>query len=134
MNDSGLIRELTYYKRQLDDLAAARVTTEHRQWVLQAQLRQKRQGFQLLSKLARSMGAQSDAATMFRTTALAINAELGMDRTVVLVPAEAPGSYVPAHFAGFPEEAVARLSIARFALDAELEADGLVAAGPFGHA
>jgi len=104
MGDENLRRELEYYKRHLDELAAARVTTEHRQWMLQAQLRQKKQGFLLLSRLSQTVGAQTDLAAMFRVTALAINAVLGMDRTLVFVPQEGGRGYRAAHFAGLAED------------------------------
>jgi len=51
-------RELAYYKRLVDELAAARLDTEHLQWALQAQLRQKNQGFLLLSRLTRTLAAR----------------------------------------------------------------------------
>jgi signal transduction histidine kinase/CheY-like chemotaxis protein len=102
VDDQGSARELAYYKRQLDELAAARIVTEQRQWALQSQLRQKRQGFLLLSRLTRALGGQSDPVAMFGIAALEINTVLGMDRTVILVPDEG-STYRPVHLAGFPE-------------------------------
>jgi signal transduction histidine kinase/DNA-binding response OmpR family regulator len=119
MSDQDLTRELAYYKRQLDELAAARVSTEHRQWVLQAQLRQRTQGFALLSRLAQAVGGQTDLGVMLRVSALEINGMLGMDRTCILVPAphgEAPGTFVPAYFAGLSEAEAEALSQRRVAL------------------
>jgi signal transduction histidine kinase/CheY-like chemotaxis protein len=56
---------------------------------------------------------------MYRMTALAINTELGMDRTVILLPAERPHVYRPAHFEGFAEEESERLAEARFVFPEE---------------
>jgi len=114
MSDEALRRELAYYQRNLDELAAARIATEHRQWALGARLRQKNQGFLLLARLMQSLGGQADLAAMFRILALEINAVLGMDRTVILVPDER--GYRPAHFAGVPEARAQELARLRFEL------------------
>ena len=81
MSDEDLQRELGYYKRHLDELAAQRISIEHHQWALQMQLRHKKQGFQLLSRLALSLGAHPEIGSMFRVAVLAINSALEMDRT-----------------------------------------------------
>jgi hypothetical protein len=52
MGDDDIRRQLAYYKRHLDELAAERIAIEHHQWALHMQLRQKKQAFQLLSRLA----------------------------------------------------------------------------------
>jgi signal transduction histidine kinase/DNA-binding response OmpR family regulator len=110
MSDEALRRELAYYKRHLDELAAQRISTEHHQWGLNVQLRQKRQGFQLLSQLARSIVGQTDVQSILGLTALAMNSALEMDRTIVFAPTATAHSYVPAHFAGVPDEVVRRVS------------------------
>jgi signal transduction histidine kinase/CheY-like chemotaxis protein len=128
MSDSDLARELAYYKRQLDELAAARVATEHRQYVLQAQLRQKNQGFSLLTKLAQAVSGQTDLGLMLRVSVLEINGMLGMDRTCVLIPAEGDAAYTPLYFAGFPEPRALALAEQRVTLPGLVTSKDLVLA------
>src|SRR4051794_12944988 len=100
MGDENFRRELAYYKKHLDDLAAERISIEHHIWTLQVQLRQKTQGFQLLSRLAHAFGAQTELASMFQMAVLDINSALAMDKTAILVRGATGNSYVPAYFAG----------------------------------
>ncbi|CAN5732834.1 hypothetical protein BH11MYX4_BH11MYX4_01650 [soil metagenome] len=122
MGEDELRRELAYYKRHLDELAAQRISIEHHQWTLQMQVRQKKQGFQLLSRLARSLGDQIEPDSMFRIAVLAINSALDMDRTVIFVPGAQPTHFVAAHVAGLSEEEAARLGETTFEIPAEITA------------
>lgn len=122
MSDDALRRELAYYKRHLDELAAQRISIEHHQWALHMQLRQKKQGFQLLSRLARSVGVQTELTSIFRITVLAIHSALGMDRTVILVPTSRAHSYAAVHFAGLSEDLVERLTNTSFQFPADFAA------------
>jgi signal transduction histidine kinase/DNA-binding response OmpR family regulator len=116
---ADVARELAYYKRHLDALAAERIAVEHQRWDSRIRLRQKTNGIELLSTLARSFGARTEPSSMFRVAVLAINAALEMDRTVIFVPAESPGRFVAAHVAGMSEAEVARIEDVPIDLDAQ---------------
>jgi signal transduction histidine kinase/class 3 adenylate cyclase len=131
MSDETLRRELAYYKRHLDELAAQRISLEHHQWGLNIQLGQKRRGFQLLSQLARSIAGQTDLKSMLRIAVLAMNSALGMDRTVIFAPTATLHSYVPAYFAGVPDEVIDRVARTPFVFPPEFGAGtGLLLAHP----
>jgi hypothetical protein len=125
-------RELAYYRRLLDEMAAEKMRLDHQHWMLRTQLRQKREAFQLLSTLAASIGPQTSVAELLRLVALEMHARLGMDRVVVLEPAGRPMACRPTHWAGFQGDTADGLAQQVFELPAELASRGgllLVATG-----
>ncbi len=120
MSDEALRKELAYYKRHLDEMAALQILAERQGWVLRAQVRQKRQGFQLLSKLARSVGTQADLRSLLHVAAVEINSELAMHRTIVFTPPEGGPRYAPTVLVGFGDEEAERLNRVRLELPPEL--------------
>ena len=118
--DEGLPgRELNYYRRQLDEMAGENVKLDLAISGLRHELRQRRQGFALLTQLQQSIGAHGDVSTIFEITIAAVNASLGMDKTVVLEPAGHADHYRPARWLGFHEIPADSLS----ALDLEFPPD-----------
>jgi signal transduction histidine kinase/DNA-binding response OmpR family regulator len=107
-------RELAYYKRQVDEVAGQNLKLDYAISGLRHQLRQKQQGFALLSQLQHSIGAQKRISAIFETVIGAINAELGMDRTVVLGPAGREHAYRPGQWVGFLGEHAERFSSLEF--------------------
>lgn len=122
-----LQKELAYYKRRVDELSGENLKLDYTLSGLRHEIKQKRQGFALLSELQQTVGAEKDVSTIFETTIEAINSTLGMDRTVVLSPTEEEHTYRPAHLLGFREEDAARLAERTFLFPEEFqEGSGLL--------
>jgi signal transduction histidine kinase len=100
-----LQKERDYYKRQADVVAGENLRLDFTIAGLRHELKQKRQGFALLSELQQSIGAHKQISSVFETTMAAINAHLGMDKTVVLAPTQQEHRYRPSQWLGFHEEA-----------------------------
>jgi signal transduction histidine kinase len=107
-------QELAYYKRQVDEVAGQNLKLDYAVSGLRHQIRQKQQGFALLSQLQHAIGAQKRISAIFETAIGAINAELGMDRTVVLVPAGRERAYRPGQWVGFLAEDAGRFGSLEF--------------------
>ena len=110
LDGERLQRELDYYKRQVDELAGESLRLDYTISGLRHEIKQKRQGFALLSELQQSIGVHKVISSIFDVTIRAINATLGMDRTVVLAPAHRENVYRPSQWLGFRAEAAPRLS------------------------
>lgn len=104
-----LEKELAYYKRRVDELSGENLKLDYTISGLRHEIRQKREGFALLSDLQQTVGAEKNVSTIFETTIEAINATLGMDRTLVLSPTEEEHTYRPSHLLGFRQDAAASL-------------------------
>ena len=98
-----LRRELDYYRRQLDEMAGENVKLDLAIIGLRHELRQKRQGFALLTELQQSIGAHGEVSAIFEITIGAMNSVLGMDKSVVLEPTECALHYRPTRWLGFHE-------------------------------
>ena len=108
-----LRRELDYYKRQLDEMAGENVRLDRALSGSRHEYKQKRQGFALLTELQQSIGTHRDIPAIFELTIGAINATLGMDKTVVLEPMDNAHHYRPNQWVGFhdvPDEYLASLT------------------------
>ena len=101
VGDERLRKEVDYYRRQLDEMAGENVKLDLAVSGLRQEIRQKRQGFALLTELQQSIGAHGDVSAIFEVTIAAINASLGMDKTVVLEPMGAAHHYRPSQCLGF---------------------------------
>ena len=124
-----LTREAAYYRRQLDELGGETVKLDYAVSGLRHQLKQKRQAFTILAELQRSAAVQPQLPALFDRAIQAINATLDMDRSVVLLPAEAADHYRPSQWLGFPEDSAAKLAptILRFPAELTNESGFLVA-------
>lgn len=109
-------QELAYYKRQVDALGAENLKRDYEVSGLRHELRQKQQGFALLSQLQQAIGAQTQISSIFETVIRAVNSVLGMDRTVVLTPTERANAYRPSQWVGFREQQAERFSTVEFEL------------------
>ena len=109
-NLESLRTEVEYYKRQLDDLAGENLRLHYAMSGLRHELRQKRQGFALLSALQQSIGAHKQISSIFEITIRAINSTLGMDKTVVLFPTDKPNVYRMGQWLGVREEVATSLA------------------------
>jgi adenylate cyclase len=100
----NLRKELNYYKQKLDELAGENVKLDYAISGLRHELKQKLEGFALLSELQQSIGSHKQISPIFEVTICAINSTLGMDRTLVLAPGEKENHYRPIQWIGFLEE------------------------------
>ena len=107
----ALRQELDYYKRQLDELAAENVRLDYTLSGLRHELKQKRQGFAVLSELQQSIPTYRQLSDILKAITQAINSTLGMDKTVVLTPTEVVNHYCPSQWLGFPPESVEQLPL-----------------------
>jgi signal transduction histidine kinase/class 3 adenylate cyclase/CheY-like chemotaxis protein len=107
-------QELDYYKRQVDELGSENLKRDYEISGIRHELRQKQQGFALLSQLQQSIGAQTQISAIFEAAIRAINSVLGMDRTVVLTPTERDNAYRPTQWVGFREQQAERFSPLEF--------------------
>ncbi|HEX8833908.1 MAG TPA: GAF domain-containing protein, partial [Abditibacteriaceae bacterium] len=106
----NLRRERDYYKRHADELAGEAVKRDYTLSTLRHALKQKRDGFALLSELQQNVGEQQQLTQIFQSAVRAINATLGMDKTVVLMPGEHLGLYRPEVWLGFESSAAPGLA------------------------
>jgi signal transduction histidine kinase/class 3 adenylate cyclase len=100
-------RELAYYKRQTDSLAGENLRMEYILTGLRHELKQKREGFALLSQMQESIGAHKELSSIFAVALPGIGAVLGMDKAVVLTPSRAENAFRPTQWIGFRQEATA---------------------------
>lgn len=106
-----LRKELDYYKKQLDELAGENVKLDYAISGLRHELKQKREGFALLSELQQSIGSHKQISPIFEVTITAINSTLGMDKTVVLTPTERENLFQPSQWIGFLDDAAEKISL-----------------------
>src|SRR6516225_8557491 len=105
----SILDELAYYKRQLDELAGENLKLDYTISGLRHEIQQKRQSFALLSALQQSIGTHKQISSIFDVTIRAVNATLGMDKSVVLSPTEKPNLYRASQWLGLHEEAASNL-------------------------
>ena len=103
-------RELDYYKRRVDELAAASIKHDYEISGLRHAVRQKERGFALVSTLLQSIGGHKQISSVFEAAVGPITSILGMDRTIVLVPTEQENTYRPSEWIGVREQAAERLA------------------------
>jgi len=100
--DAGSLQsEIDYYKRQIEELAGENLKFDIAVSGLRHEVRQRRKGFALLSELQQTISEQTELSSFFEVTMEAINATLGMDKTVVLTPKGEEHAYRPSQWLGF---------------------------------
>lgn len=109
-----LRREVEYYRNQLDELGAKDVKSDYVITMLRREVKQKRQGFAILTDLQKSFNLQTPLSAILEITVRAINSTLEMDKSVILAPTERYTVFKPSCWAGFPntlEDSLGRLEI-----------------------
>src|SRR3954471_11942535 len=102
-------RELAYYQRQVDVLAGENLKLEYRISGLRHELKQKRQGFALLSQLQQSVSAHKQISSILSVVLPAIGTTLGIDRAVVLSPSQRDQWYRPTQWSRCEQESERRV-------------------------
>ena len=116
MDDEGR-RELEYYRRQLDEIAAENHHLQVRMAELTNALTQKRQGFAVLSELQQTIGAHQEMSSIFD---IALKTIRGMNKAVVLTPTTEENHFRPTQWMGFHQEADERLPALQFEFPPEI--------------
>jgi signal transduction histidine kinase/class 3 adenylate cyclase len=113
-------RELAYYKRQVDTLAGESLRLEYTISGLRHDLRQKRQGFALLSQLQEAIGAHKQVSSIFSIALPAIGATLGIDKAIVLTPTNREHRFRATQSIGIRQDAAQKLEAVDFDVPPEL--------------
>ena len=118
-----LQREIDYYRRQLDELTGENFKLDVTATGLRHELKKKLQGFALLTGLQQAIGAHQEVESIFEIVIEAINSTLGMDKTVVLTPADEEYWYRPSQWIGFPQEETERFASMSIRFPSEFAGD-----------
>ncbi|MDR2573010.1 MAG: response regulator [Desulfovibrio sp.] len=111
-------RELAYLRRLSEQTIAKMLQLDTQSISIRHELEQKRRGFKLMAELAASLGEHADHDSLFIAVSRRLNAALGMQRTVVLMP-EPGGLFRPAVLQGYPSGEDAALAACRLEIPPE---------------
>lgn len=95
---------MTYYSQLADQMAGLAVRTDSIISATKHRLRQKQQGFSLLSALHQLIRTQMEPSRVYRLTIEKINTMLKMDCTVVFTPADQSHTFRPTSWLGVKSE------------------------------
>ena len=111
-----LQRELEFLRAQVDRMAGDQLRADSQILRLQYELHQRKLAFKLLSKLFASLDVTVEVNAIYAGLCAQACATLKTDRAVLLLPAESPGSWRPAHSSGYSSTALASLGACRLVL------------------
>jgi len=124
---NALRKELNYYKKQLDELAGENIKMDYAISGFRHELKQKQQGFALLSELQQWIGSYKQISPILEITIRTVNSTLGMDKTVVLTPTVKEYFFQPNQWIGFPDELAEKFTSLTFEFPPEfVEGTGLL--------
>ncbi len=106
----SLRREIDYYKKRIEEMAVECIKYDIVISGLKHEIKQKRQGFYLLSYLQRNVTVEKEMSSIFKITIQAFNATLGMDKSVVFSPTDKKNCYKPNQWLGFSQKDTKKLS------------------------
>ena len=119
-------KEINYYKKQIDALSGENISLDYTILGLRHDLKQKREGFALLSELQQSIGAHQQISSIFEITIRTINTTLGMEKTVILTPSHEENIYKPSQWLGFREDFVESFSSLTLEFPSDFGTQGLL--------
>ncbi|MES1215738.1 MAG: ATP-binding protein [Bacteroidota bacterium] len=102
--ENELRKELAYYKKQLDRISGENVQNDFTLSSTRRELKQKTEAFAILTKLQKEFSVTTTPDIIFTQTVKAINQQLRMDRSIVLLPLNDSNQIKPGFWHGFPEE------------------------------
>lgn len=111
-------QELAYLRRCVEKDAARILEMDLQSIGLRHELEQKRRGFSLMAELTATFGQITDYGMVFDTVSRRLNAALGMQRTVVLLPEN--DVFRPAVLHGYPAGEAKSLAAKTIKLSPEL--------------
>lgn len=102
-------RELNFYRRRVDELAGQAVRADSVVSRVRRELKQRRQGFALLSELHGLISTDMPPNAIFGATLERLERQLKMERMVILRRENATDVFRPCFTRGFPADAAQRL-------------------------
>ncbi|HET7003276.1 MAG TPA: ATP-binding protein [Puia sp.] len=103
---STIQQELEYYKKLMDQMSGQSLQNDFIISSLSHQLKQKKEAFSILTTLQREFLVTTPLPTIFEKTIKTINAQLGMDQSLILTPGQNADNYKAEHWYGFPSEQI----------------------------
>ena len=103
---TNIQQELEYYKKLLDQMSGQSLQNDFTISSLGHQLKQKKEAFAILTTLQREFLVTTPLPVIFEKTIKTINAQLGMDQSMVLTPGPRVDSYKAEYWYGFQTEQV----------------------------
>src|ERR1700681_158596 len=103
---SKIQHELEYYKKLMDQMSGQSLQNDFIISSLSHQLKQKKEALSILTSLQREFLVTTALAAIFEKTIKTINAQLGMDQSIILTPAGNADSYKAEHWYGFQTEQI----------------------------
>src|ERR1700749_931786 len=85
---SNINQELEYYKKLMDQMSGQSLQNDFIISSLSHQLKQKKEAFSILTTLQREFLVTTPLPTIFEKTIRTINAQLGMDQSLILTPGQ----------------------------------------------
>src|SRR3982750_4530052 len=119
-----LQRELAYYKKQLDKFSGESIKHDFVLSSLRRELKQKKAGFSILSTLQSEFSVTTPLDLIFATTVKAINTQLNMDRSVILVPISPPNKFKASKWYGYQQDQLSELQCAEIEIQSHFLATG----------
>ena len=113
-NSAG--KELEFYRRRVDELAGQAVRADSVVSRAKRELKQRRQGFALLTELHQVVTTDMPEETLFREVVDRLERHLKMDRSLILRREEGSAYFRPCYFHGFPPAGAERLPSVSLAL------------------
>src|SRR5687768_7772355 len=99
-------RELDYYKRKLNELSGESIRFDYILSSLRYELKQRKDGFSLLTKLQKEFTIATPLNELFSETLKTVNKHLGMDRSVILSYDPVKDIFQSSHWLGYPADQV----------------------------
>lgn len=118
--DEETLRELNFLRAQLDRMAGDQLRADSQILRLHYELRQRKQAFELLSKLFASLDVTAQVNAIYAGLCAQACATLKTDRAVLLLPAETADRWRPVHSSGYSGAAAATLGVCRLVLPPSL--------------
>ena len=104
-----LKRELEYYKKQLEQMSGDSIRYDFMLSSLRHELKQKQEAFAVLASLQKAFTVATPEAEVLQITVKAINTQLGMDRSLVLLAMPETNRFSVGECHGFSPESVTAL-------------------------
>ena len=103
--EEELRKEIAFYKKQLNQLTGKGMHSDMLLTAMRHALKQKSDVFAVLTTLQKKYTVTTPLDTLLAETIKAITANLGMHRSVALVPTTEPRTYQLSHHYGYPADA-----------------------------
>ena len=114
--DDKLQRELAYYKKQLDQISGESILLDFTLSSLRLELKQKKEALSILTNLQSEFSVATPSSVIYQETVKAISAQLGMDHSMVLLPASPSNVFKAAYWHGFQDDHATNLKMSEIVI------------------